>query len=433
MKTSIATIALAAAVCLPASAQQAMPPRRGTIPPAAPAPARPLPTFSPTPGSAPSPAPTPASTGGQPTKVDPNLYRSGDEIPAPTVVAPAEPFMAPEGPYDQFLVQKENGPFMVAAQTFRGPDAPKYALALVQELRNSFGLPAYIFYLRIKPGNSNIRRILPTAEPYAANRPLGAPERYRSYDEAVVLVGNYKTTDEALKALHRIKNLHPKCLDKMPKLSFHHGDGLKRATYTVNPLLPAQMLYPGREIAVHHGQEFDPSMAIKRMAGVRKADAFVERLNSGSYSLYHCPGPVTLQVAEFTGRATLNTKDSRFSNPKFLGLSPLGRAGDDAEKLANALAKNPLTKGHRPYVYHDRSVSKVTLGAFRSLDDPALIALQNELYKVSIKLMLDKETNLCLIPQPILIGTPEGARIYDTMVQKTSGSALELIPLPSRR
>ena len=54
---------------------------------------------------------------------------SEEELKAgPTVVLPDDPL-------EPYLLSKENGPFMVMAKVFRGPDAEKMALALCKELR----------------------------------------------------------------------------------------------------------------------------------------------------------------------------------------------------------------------------------------------------------------------------------------------------------
>ena len=61
------------------------------------------------------------------------------------------------------MLTKENGPFMVLAYTFRGPDAPRQALALVLELREKYHLPAYILLPKKFPGRSMIRGVPPQA------------------------------------------------------------------------------------------------------------------------------------------------------------------------------------------------------------------------------------------------------------------------------
>ena len=80
-------------------------------------------------------------------------------------------------------------------------------------------------------------------------------------------------------------------------------------------------------------------------------------MNQGSQSIANCPGRYSLQIAEFSGRSTFNDKDERFQGILNLKKSPLATAADDAEHLADRLAKDPdIQKLGQPiYVYHDRT------------------------------------------------------------------------------
>ena len=65
-------------------------------------------------------------------------------IPAVLVVATSGPLRA-EAKGDEVLdVQKESGPYMVVARTFRGPEAEKHARTLASELRTNHKLSAYL-------------------------------------------------------------------------------------------------------------------------------------------------------------------------------------------------------------------------------------------------------------------------------------------------
>src|SRR5206468_3922834 len=106
---------------------------------------------------------------------------------------------------------------------------------------------------------------------------------------------------------------------------------------------------------------------------------------------FHCPGRYTLQIAEFSGRSTLDFAGAEKMD-KMLGgqgeaskRSPLATAADDAEKLADALSKAPEIKqtGYQPYVYHDRTSSKVMIGAFGAPDDPAAAKLHDTLVRLA--------------------------------------------------
>jgi hypothetical protein len=314
-------------------------------------------------------------------------------LPAPTSLDQigSPKISLPTGPIEPFLIQKENGPFMVLAYTFRGPQADRYAQALVLELRGKFGLQAYIFYAKVQPGHSNIRDIPPTAPPYVRNGEMAAPEKYRNYDEAAVLVGDCKTIDESKQLLHKVKKLHPACLDGLPSIyNWRRGRGLSRAILTTNPLVAAQYLYPGKGVmpVVKPGQPFDPAVVTASFETIHKKDPLVKQINTGPYNIYKCRGPYVLQVAEFSGRTSLNNGGTSVSADSAQDLSSLlsrgykrddvmdlSQAGEQAERLADAIAHSKLLGKLHPYVYHDRFVSRVYLGPFESPKDHALTDL----------------------------------------------------------
>src|SRR5436305_145636 len=124
MKTPLISFALAAALVAPALAQ--------------------VPALTPTPPS----RNLPMSRGNAPAPRDANVFRTGDELPEPKIVDGNPSIPLPNGPIEPYLLGRENGPFMVMAHTFRGPEADRCALALVLELRHEYHPPAYVFPLK---------------------------------------------------------------------------------------------------------------------------------------------------------------------------------------------------------------------------------------------------------------------------------------------
>jgi len=280
-----------------------------------------------------------------------------DELKAPTMELPNEPI-------EPWLLTKEAGPFMVLAKTFRGPDSERMALALAKELRSKYGLPSYILRSKDFPGKSNIRGVPPTADPAVVQANVSVPEKYRTYDEAAVLVGNEKTEKDSALLLHKVKKIKPDCLNAMPSM-FKWREGLSTALRTTNPYVAAQYLYP------------------------RKPDRLVVQMNQGTRSIAHCPGRFSLQVAEFSGRSTFNEKDERFQGILNLKKSPLATAAEDAEHLAAKLSKDPdIQKLGQPiYVYHDRTASRVYIGSFNDWQDPAAVETRDSLLKLAVPLL----------------------------------------------
>ena len=159
-----------------------------------------------------------------------------DQLKAPTIALPNDPI-------EPYLLTKENGPFMVLAKVFRGPDSQRLALALVKELRQEYHLPAYILRDKDWPGRHNIRGIPPQADPRVVQANVKMPEKVRTYDEAAVLVGNEKTQKACEQLHHKVKKLKPKCLGGISSI-FPWRDGLSKAIRTTNPYVSAQDLYP---------------------------------------------------------------------------------------------------------------------------------------------------------------------------------------------
>lgn len=223
--------------------------------------------------------------------------------------------------------------------------------------------------------------------------------------------------------------MRPKCLDAMPAFGHRKDAGLKYAYMTANPLQAAQNLYPGREVA----HEVDTYSLIEKLTKRGKRDPFVEKMNAGPRSVYQCPGPYTIQVAEFSGQSTADDGDTFFKSLDVLKRSPLMTAHEDAERLAELLSKKPALASLKPFVYHDRTSSRVMLGAFRSLKKEEIEGLRQAIDKTSVELIRDKKLQLSLTCVPVLLGTPEGSRIRDSMIQRTSVTRVpDLIPIPTR-
>jgi hypothetical protein len=338
----------------------------------------------------PQPTDPPQATAADPAKParDSRVYKTGETLPEPinydNLKPPSIPL--PTEPLEPYLLTKENGPFMVMAKTFRGPDAARYAQALAIELRNEHRLPAYVFFLKIKPMRSNIYDVAPTAPPQIRSGLMSEGARYRMYDEAAVLVGNCKTIAEANKLMSRVKSVQSKTIDALPN-PFPWRRGLKGALITTNPYAAAQDLYPGHSVVPAQGGTIDPSAF--PIIGAQP-DPFVRGLNKGRRSLLKCQAPFTLPVAEFSGRAGFTVLEGkRKDDPETRDLkhSPLMTAHLDAEKLADQLAKTDVIvkAGFPVYVYHDRTTSRVTVGAFNTPDDPRARQLREDLLRVELE------------------------------------------------
>ena len=109
-----------------------------------------------------------------------------DELKQPSIPLPDDPL-------EPYLLTKANGPFMVLAKVFRGPDSERMALALCKELRQDFHMPAYILRSKEFPMKSYIRGTPVQAPSMTMKSAIKQPEQVRIHDEAAVLVGDEKT------------------------------------------------------------------------------------------------------------------------------------------------------------------------------------------------------------------------------------------------
>ncbi len=295
--------------------------------------------------------PSTASGGTSAAPRDNRLIRTGSKTPDLTPPNDLKPpnLNLPQEPIEPYLLTKENGPFMVLARVFRGVDAERMALALVKELRNEYQLPAYILRTKDFPGKSLMRGTPPTVPSNVMTPDVKMPEKIRTFDEAAVLVGNEKTLAGSEKLWNQVRKIKPDCLNNM-STPFKWREGLARSYRTTNPYVPVQLLYPSHN------------------------DRLMVRMNSGLRSIVNCPGHYSLQVAEFSGRSTYQLNSMPVSNSMFPDLkgSPLRTAADDAERMADKLAKDAEFQrlGVPVYVVHDLTASRVFVGSFDSARDP---------------------------------------------------------------
>ena len=312
-----------------------------------------------------------------------NVLPNNSEIPAPTSVEDAKPTIPlPTGPIEPYMLSKENGPFMVLAYSFRGPNAPRQALALVLELRTQFKLPAYILLPKKYPGRSMIRGVPPQASKFALKDDVGLPELIRTLDEAAVMVGNEKTTKDAFDLMKKVKRIHPVCIDGMPQMwHFRKGEGLSRAIQTTNPFVPAEDLFQ------------------------RIPDVMIASMNDGPHNIRHCQGRYTLPIANFSGRSTFDPDNDQRFKGMMGSKSPLATAADDAERLAEALSKDKDIQklGVQPYVYHDRYSSRVTIGSFNAPDDPTAQKVHDRLLEIAVDLNNRRVTDSMIVPATALL------------------------------
>jgi hypothetical protein len=266
------------------------------------------------------------------------------------------------GPKGDYSLAQDDGPWLIVAASFSGEGAHEQAGKLARELRERFGLQAYLHEMSFKFGDEAPGRGLDA---------YGAPvrRRYQRGDqvrEYAVLVGDFTSIDDAnaQQTLDRIKTLQPEALNVdtsetaqsmaqirrwedalLEKLGKPRKRGpMAQAFFTRNPLLPREYFVP------------------------KGVDPFVAKMNQGvEHSLLDCPGQYTVQVATFRGKTILQTSaeedqatKSFWSLGKKDNRNPLVEAAENAHLLTEELRDH----GFEAYEFHDRTESIVTIGSF---------------------------------------------------------------------
>ena len=253
-----------------------------------------------------------------------------------------------------YQLTDEQGPWMIMALSFRGPDAMKDAVQTTQELRKKHKLDTYIHQQSYDFSESFVGR--------GVDR-FGKPRQMRhhqntAFEEVAILVGNYASVNDpvAQRDLEKLKSLSLDSLSKEEKKQSRSFDELRRiqnellkkdkgrtdgvmklAFITTNPLLPDEYFRP------------------------QGVDHFVAQLNEDiDHSLLENSGKYTVKVATFTGFSAVNPKHIRDVQERGMQSSRLEKGAIKAHRLTIALR----AKGYDAYQFHDRKQSIVTVGNF---------------------------------------------------------------------
>lgn len=268
-----------------------------------------------------------------------------------------------------YTLHKQHGPWMIMVASFQqwgaseekeGTTPEEAANALVLELRQQ-KIPAYVHIVKDK------------SEPIAAADLQGRTQKMkkaRLIDSVCVLAGNYSSIEDpkGQDTLAFIKQYHPKCFKD--KVVYGKSPGrpgpLSKSFLTSNPLLTEAEIEAAKQAS----------------------DPLLVRLNNNErFSLTECPGKYTLVIAKFSGKSvnvvneTMEKAESYFDTD-----NDLDQAAINARNLVQALrSREPFTDPSHPdnaefqtyckieaYIWHDRTSSIVTVGAFDSPTDPKI-------------------------------------------------------------
>jgi len=326
-------------------------------------------------------------------------------------------------PNKPYKLSESNGPWMIMACSFSGEEAARQARELVQELRERYKLPAYVYEKTFDLGDGQIGRGI---DQYGSPLKMRY-QRGEKIDEYAVLVGDYPAIDDpqAQETLKKLKYYCPDCLrlDKDKRTARNlagwrlltslkkDAEGKKKgpmgsAFLTTNPMVPKEYFVP------------------------QGIDKFVQAMNEGvEYSLLDCPGKYTVQVAHFTGNVVLDQAEIRqVENGKKMK-SRLVKAGEDAEKLTKALR----IKGYEAYVFHDRYASIVTVGSFDSVGTPRAdgkIEINPKIYEIIETFRAEQKVPPAASLPADFGGQSQNTRILSAQPKTLVGIPFDIQPIP---
>ena len=309
-------------------------------------------------------------------------------------------------------ITEKVGQWMIFAMAYAGPKAPEMARKFVIVMRGHYKWNAYVFNYGAKEKQAEYERVEKIRRDQVealqraglkADVPIRVPA-IRIDEQTGVLVGGYKTRDDAMDALKKLRKLDPKGLvdnlvDLDTKFVIELDGKARREAVYVNPFLKA---FPAR----------NPTVPQEQFASNPEEEMnFLRKVNSGEpFSLLQCKKPFTLAIKQFNMQHKTMDSASGDKAKDFLEKFDKGffhkiRPWEDmtahgAHNLAEAMRKAGVPE---TYVLHCKHCSYVTVGGYENVNDPQLVAMQNFLES---RFKMDTYSRLELFPRPIPMPVP---------------------------
>lgn len=394
------------------------PPAGGSTPPASPAPfgGTTLPV---------RPMPMPPGTGNYVPPVgglQPNGFRPAGGTPAVSFA----PFEIPLalGPNHPLAVKPEDGAYFICVKSYSRPHNPdpsdkgytvkQLAEGLAEDIQQVQKTRVYLYELiseekkaEAEARNAARKRAAEfraAMEQYKQRSELQGADfleadnmvKFQTFhyrDQVAVLVGGFKTEEEAVKALGVIKKWPAPLpdpakknwlLDRASIATKKDGKSFIEGAY-LNPYASAMVVQ-------------NPTIAKQVSTQPPPLDPFIYRLNEGRpYSLLNTTKRWTIAVKSFSAPVHYQSKDEEKPAMRILGHSKdaevLKAGAEQAEALAKALRemrdKSGVPMNIEAYVLHTRTASLVTVGQYDSPTDPELLDKQRLLSNLSFNLSRD--------------------------------------------
>jgi hypothetical protein len=271
-------------------------------------------------------------------------------------------------PNQAYKVTEENGPWMIMTTTFSGAGAEKQAQELVLELRKRYKIPAYTYVGHYDPGEAQARGLDKYGNPkkakYLKYKDDKQKAKHPEIVEVAVLAGDFQSAGDkrAQATLQTIKYARPQCLEvKDGQATNQTLTGWRLTQQHIYEMMGSEKknLGPMRHAFIIPNPTLPPDYFNRDTI-----DDETIALNKGvPNSLLECPGNYTVQVASFKGNAIIRQSDIReIEDGRKQMKSQLAIAAQNAHDLTIYLR----AKGYEAYQYHDRFMSIVTVGSFKS-------------------------------------------------------------------
>ena len=327
----------------------------------------------------------------------------------------AEPPSNPTDINKDIEINAKAGNWVIFVMAYSGPKAPEMARKFVATMRGHYKWNAYVFnygaeekrkeYERVQKLRQEQKAAL-EKEGLKADMPLRV-KVIRIDEQTGVLLGGYKTNDEASAALAILKKLDPNALigkvdlDTVYTAKAERGKSSKGEQLTegdigyVNPFKKAFVARNPHGDVPRDQNGTTPAEDLKFLRYVNREEPF---------TLLNCKKPLTLAIKQYN----MQFKNGENAREASSFLEKFGKglfaktkdwedlAADNAHKLAKFLRK-PEENGLEAYVLHAKYCSYVTIGGFDSPEDPKLIAMQNFLDQ---RFKTDRYRELEFMPRP---------------------------------
>src|SRR6056297_267709 len=255
----------------------------------------------------------------------------------------------------QRTLATEDGPWMILAHTFVGPNSRSKADRLATEMSELTGRPTFLYREKFDFTDGPKAQANETRRVRYVN-----PHEYEAY---AVLVGEYDDVDhpDADRDLKQVKSVTPEI--------FGDQQLMAEETNLLNPVTAIkamhQKLVSGKDD--QKGPMSNAFMTRNPMLPPEyfqspNVDEFVESMNEGlPHSLLDCKAKYTVVVRTFEGYGSI--ANGKFENNFTPNRDRLDKCAADAARMAKELRK----KGVEAYQFHDRTKSIVTVGGFETL------------------------------------------------------------------